>query len=424
MKRIVITGMGTLNPLGNTVEETWAKAKAGKSGIGPLTRYDPSLTETRIAGEVREFDPSARFGHKEARRMDRFSQIAVASALDAVEQSGYKVTPENTFDTACLVSAGFGGTESLSESFDTLAKYGAGKIRPLAFPSVLSNMAAAQPAMFLGIKGVTFSMAAACATSAVSIGEGAEVIRRGDASVALVGGSEAGIMPIAIAGLNAMKALSMRNDSPEEASRPFDATRDGFVPSEAAAVMVLESLEHAQARGAKILAELVGYSSTCDATHITAPDTDGAAVGHAMRRALEKAGLTINDIDYINAHGTSTKLNDLQESRVIKQVFGEQAYNIPVSSTKSMTGHAMSASGALEAIFCVMALIEGIIPPTINYHTQEPECDLDYVPNTARRANLRYVMSNSFGFGGQNAVLVLKKWENGGNGQPSTLSAN
>ncbi len=413
MKRIVVTGMGTVNPLGHTVEETWAKIKAGVSGIGPITRYDPALTDTKIAGEIKDFNPAARLGHKEARRMDRFAQIVVVSALDAMAQSGYEVTPDNTYDTGILISAGFGGTETLTESFETLFKQGAGRIRPTAFPAVLSNMAAAMPAMFLGIKGVTFSLSAACATSAVSIGEGAEVIRRGDANVVLVGGSEAGIMPIAVGGLNAMRAISTRNDAPQAASRPFDMTRDGFVPSEGAAVLVLESLEHAQARGAKILAELIGYSATCDATHVTAPDSDGAAVGQAMRRALAKAGLTANDIDYINAHGTSTKLNDAMETKAIKQVFGEQAYNIPISSTKSMTGHAMSASGALEAIFCVMAMNEGIMPPTINLEHPDPECDLDYIPHTARKKELRYVMSNSFGFGGQNAVLVLKRWENG-----------
>ncbi|HEX2949645.1 MAG TPA: beta-ketoacyl-ACP synthase II, partial [Armatimonadota bacterium] len=321
-------------------------------------------------------------------------------------------TPENTFDTGMLISAGFGSTEVLSESFDTLFKYGASRIRPTAFPSVLGNMASAVPAMFLGIKGVTFAVSAACATSAASIGEGAEIIRRGDANVVLVGGTEAGIMPIAIAGLNAMRAISTRNDAPAEASRPFDAKRDGFVPAEAAAVLVVESLEHAQARGANILAELIGYAATCDATHVTAPDSDGVAVTQAMRRALSKAGLTGSDIDYINAHGTSTVLNDLTETAAIKQVFGEHAYNIPISSTKSMVGHAMGASGALEAIICVMALREGIIPPTINYQYPDPKCDLDYVPNTARHAKLRHVMSNSFGFGGHNAVLILKQWEN------------
>jgi 3-oxoacyl-[acyl-carrier-protein] synthase II len=411
MKRIVVTGTGTLNPLGNTTAETWARIKAGESGIGPITRYDASQTETKFAGEIKGFDPVAHLGHKEARRMDRFTQIAVVAAQEAITQAAYTVTPENTFDTGVLISAGFGSTEVLSESFDTLLKHGPSKIRPTAFPSALGNMAAAVPAMFLGIKGVTFSLSAACATSAVSIGEGAEIIRRGDANIVLTGGTEAGIMPIAIAGLNAMRAISTRNDAPQEASRPFDAKRDGFVPSEAAAVMVIESLEHAQARGAKILAELVGYAATCDATHVTAPDSDGVAVSHAMRRAISKAGLTIHDIDYINAHGTSTILNDMHETQAIKQVFGEQAYNIPISSTKSMVGHAMGASGALEAIVCVMALLDGIMPPTINYQYPDPQCDLDYVPNTARQASLRYVMSNSFGFGGHNAVLIFKKWE-------------
>ncbi len=416
MKRIVITGMGTLNPLGNCVAESWARIKAGESGIGPITRYDASQTETKFAGEIKGFDPVARLGHKEARRMDRFTQIAVVAALEAINQSGYTVTPENTFDTGVLISAGFGSTEVLSESFEILLKSGAGKIRPTAFPSALGNMAAAQPAMFLGIKGITFSLSAACATSAISIGEGAEIIRRGDANIVLVGGTEAGIMPIAIAGLNAMRAISTRNDAPQEASRPFDAKRDGFVAAEAAAVLVIESLEHARARGAKILAELVGYAATCDATHVTAPDSDGVAVSHAIRRALSKAGLTTKDIDYINAHGTSTVLNDMHETQAVKQVFGEQAYNIPISSTKSMLGHAMGASGALEAIVCVMALLDGIMPPTINYQYPDPACDLDYVPNTARPGNLRHVMSNSFGFGGHNAVLIFKKWQDGANG--------
>jgi 3-oxoacyl-[acyl-carrier-protein] synthase II len=410
-KRIVVTGMGTLNPTGNTVEESWANIKAGKSGIGPITRYDASKTETRIAGEVRGFNPLGRLTAKEMRRMDRFSQMAVICALDAIEQANFQVTKENAFDTGSLISAGFGGTETLTENFEILMTQGAGRIRPLAFPTVLSNMAAAQPAMFLGIKGVTYSIAAACATSAVSIGEAAEIIKRGDANVMLAGGTEAGIMPMCIAGLNAMRVLSTRNECPEQASRPFDGTRDGFVAAEGAAVLLIESLDHAEARGAKILAELVGYACTCDAAHLTAPDMEGTAVSFAMRRALSKAGITIHDVDYISAHGTSTILNDLQETRVIKQVFGEHAYNVPISATKSMTGHAMSASGALQAIFAIQAIRDGAIPPTINYHQQDPECDLDYVPNVARAKELRYVMSNSFGFGGMNAVLIFKRWE-------------
>jgi 3-oxoacyl-[acyl-carrier-protein] synthase II len=418
MKRIVITGMGIISPLGHTVEETWGNVKAGRSGIGKITRFDTSELDTHIGGEVKEFDPSKWLGHKEARRMDRFAQYAIVASLEALAQSNYSITPDNTFDTGIIIGAGFGGTETLQAGFDNMVKNGPRRISPLTFPSVVPNMGAAQTAMRLGIRGINFSLSAACASSAVAIGEAAEIIRRGDANVMLAGGTEAGFALFSIAGLNAMHALSTRNDSPEEASRPFDATRDGFVPSEGAAMVVIESLEYAQARGAKILAELAGYACTCDAHHITAPEPEGTSVAYAMRKALSKAGITINDIDYINAHGTSTPLNDLQESRVIKQVFGEQAYNIPVSSTKSMTGHAMSSAGSLEAIFSVLAIRDGIIPPTINYYHRDPECDLDYVPLTARKANLRYVMSDSFGFGGQNGVLIIKKWEqNGSSGE-------
>jgi 3-oxoacyl-[acyl-carrier-protein] synthase II len=366
MKRVVITGMGTLNPLGNTVEETWANVKLGKSGIGPLTRFDPSLAETKIAGEVKNFDPVARFGYKEAKSMDRCEQYAVTATFEALKQSGYVITSENTFRTGCVISAAFGAGDPLTDSFETLATYGPSMIRPTAYFSTLSSVTAVHPAVYFGIKGISYSIAAACATSTISIGEGAEIIRRGEADVVLVGGVEATLTLLPITGLNAMRALSTRNDCPEAASRPFDAKRDGFVPSEGAAVLVLEDLDHARARGAKILGELVGYAVTCDATHIAAPDTDGAAVNYAMRRALAKADVRIQDIDYINAHGTSTKLNDSLESRVIKQVFGERAYDIPVSSTKSMTGHALATSGALEAIFCIMAMNESIIPPTIN----------------------------------------------------------
>jgi 3-oxoacyl-[acyl-carrier-protein] synthase II len=318
------------------------------------------------------------------------------------------ITPETTFDTAVLISNGFGGAETLADGIETYRVQGPRKVKPTSFPAVIPNIAAANVAMRLGSRGVSFNYAAACATSAVSIGEGAEVIRRGDAKIALVGGTEASLVPFVLAGLNAMRAMSTRNDDPERASRPFDATRDGFVPAEGAAVLVLESLEHAQERGAHIYAELVGYAATCDAWHVTAPDSEGLAISHAIRRALHKAGLTIHDIDYINAHGTSTPLGDLQETRVIKQVFGEQAYRVPISSTKSMTGHAMSSSGAFEAIFSIMALCEGVMPPTINLHTPDPDCDLDYIPNLARRKPLKHVMSNSFGFGGQNAILIFK----------------
>jgi len=414
MKRIVITGMGMVSPLGLNVADSWANIKAGRSGIAKITRFDASVIDTQIGGEVKDFDPVKYLGHKEARRMDRFAQFSIVCSREAITQSGYKITPENTFETGVVIGAGFGGSETLQEGLDLMYKFGPQKVRPLMFPSVINNMGSAQAAMDLGIRGTNFTVSAACATSAVAVGEGAELIQRGDANVVLAGGSEACFALFSLSGMTAMRATSTRNDSPTTASRPFDKLRDGFVPSEGAGVMVLEDLEHAQARGATILAELAGYGCTCDAVHITQPDESGFAVAYAIRKALKRAGIEAKDVDYINAHGTSTQLNDAQETKVIKQVFGEHAYNIPVSSTKSMTGHAMSSSGVFEAIFSVMALRDGIIPPTINYENPDPECDLDYVPNTARPANLRYVMSNSFGFGGQNAVLVFKKWEENG----------
>lgn len=417
MKRIVITGMGLVSPLGQTVAETWANIKAGKSGIARITRFDASVVDTQIGGEVKEFDPAKWLGHKEARRMDRFSQFAIIASIEAMAQSGYKITPENTFETGVVIGAGFGGAETLQEGLDIMYRHGPRKVRPLMFPSVINNMGSAQTAMFFGIRGTNFTVSAACATSAVAVGEAAELIRRGDVNVALAGGSEAGFALFSVAGMAAMRATTTNNDHPTTASRPFDKMRDGFVPSEGAGVMVLEDYEHAKARGATIIAELGGYGCTCDAVHITQPDESGVAVAHAIKKAIAKAGLNLNDIDYINAHGTSTPLNDMQETAVIKKVFGEHAYSIPVSSTKSMTGHAMSSSGVFEAIFSVMAIRDGIIPPTMNYEYPDPNCDLDYVPNVARPANLRNVMSNSFGFGGQNAVLVFKRWdENGANG--------
>jgi beta-ketoacyl-acyl-carrier-protein synthase II len=403
--------MGCLSPLGNTVQATWEGIKAGRSGIAPLTRHDPSAVETKIGGEVKGFDPEAYFDRKEARRMDRISQFAVVAALQAVEDAKHVITPETTFDTSILISNGFGGPETIVDGIDTFRVHGARKVKPTSFPAALPNMAGASVAMRLGSRGVSFNYAAACATSAISIGEGAELIKRGDADVVLAGGTEASLVPFVLAGLNAMRAMSTRNDTPECASRPFDATRDGFVPAEGAAVLVLESLDHAQKRGVHIYAELVGYAASCDAWHVTAPDSGGAAISHAMRRAMQKANLTIHDIDYVNAHGTSTPLGDLQETRVIKQVFGEHAYKVPISSTKSMTGHAMSTSGAFEAIFSIMALNENIMPPTINLHTPDPNCDLDYIPNVARAKELTHVMSNSFGFGGQNAILIFKKFQ-------------
>ncbi|MCC7206321.1 MAG: beta-ketoacyl-ACP synthase II [Anaerolineae bacterium] len=414
MKRIVITGMGMVTPLGLNVEDTWAAVKAGKPKVGPITRFDTTGLDTWIGAEIKDWDPSPWIGHKEARRTDRFAQYAIAATMEALAQANYEITAENTWETGVLIGAGFGGAESMQEGVETLFKQGPKKVKPLNFPMVISNMGSAQVAIRLGIKGINYSINAACATSAVTIGESAEIIRRGDAEVMIAGGSEAGFAQFSFAGLNAMRALTTRNDDPLRASRPFDKTRDGFVPAEGAAVVVLETLEHAKARGATILGELLGYAQTCDAVHVSAPDPEGHAVAYAMRRALEKANLTVQDIDYINAHGTSTPLNDAQETKVIKMVFGEQAYNVPISSTKSVTGHAMSSSGSFEAIFSLLAIRDSLIPPTINYEVPDPDCDLDYVPNEARPASLTHVMSNSFGFGGQNAVLVLKKYTEDG----------
>ncbi|MFN8418876.1 MAG: beta-ketoacyl-ACP synthase II [Anaerolineae bacterium] len=419
MTRIVITGMGCLSPLGNTVEETWAGIKAGKSGISAIERIDATGLETRIGGEVRGFDPEQHFDRKDARRMDRFTQFAIVAAQQAMQDSGWHVDPDHSFDTGVLISSGFGGSETLAEGIESFRVGGVRKIKPTSFPAVLPNIAGAMVAMKLGSRGVCFNYAAACATSAISIGEAAEVIKRGDADVVLAGGSEASFTPFVLAGLNAMRAMSTRNDDPQHASRPFDVDRDGFVPAEGAGVVVLDSLEHAEARGAHIHAELVGYAASCDAWHVSAPDSEGRAIAHAMQKAMKKANLGIHDIDYINAHGTATPLGDQQESRVIKKVFGEHAHNIPVSSTKSMTGHAMSSSGAFEAIFSMLAIRDSVMPPTINLDNPDPNCDLDYIPHVARQKELTHVMSNSFGFGGQNAVLIFKKYS--GNGSHSAM---
>jgi 3-oxoacyl-[acyl-carrier-protein] synthase II len=396
--------------MGLTASETWERVKQGQSGISAIERVAVHDLEVKAGGEVRGFDPVKLFGAKESRRMDRYSQLGTAAALQAWAMSGNTVTPENTFEIAVLISAGFGGSETMESNFKGFFEGGPRKVHPLAFPMLINNMCSAQTAMQLGIRGINFSISSACATSSNAIGEGAEIIKRGDAQVALVGGSEAGFTRTGLSALDAMRALSHYPGDPKEASRPFDATRDGYVPSEAGAALVLESLDHAVGRGATILAELVGYGASSDAYHLSAPDEEGLAAGYAVQRALKKAGITPAQLDYINAHGTSTRLNDATETRVLKRVLGETAYKIPVSSTKSMHGHPMSASGALEAIICIYALQDGVMPPTINLHTPDPDCDLDYIPNTPRAKPLTYVMSNSFGFGGHNSVLIFKRY--------------
>ena len=409
--RVVITGLGCISPVGLNTVESWENIIAGRSGIGPITAFDASEFKTRIAGEVKGFDANALFGRREARRMDRFTHFALAAGIEAVEQAGLDFDHLDRDRVGAIIGTGTGGIGSLSAQLDVLRERGPHRVNPFLVPMMISDTAAGMLAIHFGIRGVNLAVVSACATGSNAIGEAMKVLQRGDADVMLAGGAEASIVPIAMAGMGVINALSTRNDEPERACRPFDLHRDGFVMGEGAGVLVLETLEHARARGAAILAELVGYGTSDDAYHISAPAEDGGGAALCMRRALEDAGISPEQVDYINAHGTSTKLNDRSETLAIKSVFGEYAYQIPVSSTKSMTGHLLGGSGAIEAVFCVQALQHDILPPTINYETPDPECDLDYVPNVARPASPRYILSNSFGFGGHNASLVFGRYE-------------
>jgi len=410
-KRVVITGLGTLTPLGNTVKETWDSLLEGRSGIGPITHFDASEFITRFAGEVKGFDPVADLGNKLARRLDRVTQMTIVATKQALDHAKYKITETNRDRIGAIIGTGVGGISTLIEQVKRYLEKGPHWISPFTVPMIIPDAPGGQIAISFGMRGPNYAIVTACASGTNAIGEALEVIRRGDADAMIAGGSEAGIVPISIAGFNKMDAMSKRNDDPQRASRPFDLNRDGFVLGEGSAQLLLESLEHAKARGAKILAEIVGYGSTNDAHHITAPAESGAGAAASMELALEGAQLEVDEIDYINAHGTSTKLNDLSETAAIKTVFGETAYDIPISSTKSMTGHMLGAAGGVEAIFCVKALEEGIMPPTINYETADPDCDLDYIPNEKREKKLRHVMSNSFGFGGHNATLIFAQPE-------------
>ena len=407
-ERIVITGLGCVSPLGNDAETTWNQIVAGISGAARITLYDPSEFLNQIAAEVKDFDAASIFGRKAARRMDRFSQFALLSAQEAVEDSGLKITSDNRDRIGAVIGSAIGGLGTLQTQFEVLHNSGPKRVSPFLVPLMLADSAGGMVAIHFGIRGPNLAVVTACATGTNSIGEAAEIIRRGQADVMLAGGTEAAIVPIATAGLATMTALTTRNAEPERASRPFDKERDGFLMGEGAAVLVLESLPHAEARGANILGEIVGYGVTNDAHHISAPALNGAGAALCMQMALDNANLKVTDINYINAHGTSTPLNDKSETAAIKTVFGEHAYAIPVSSTKSMTGHMLGASGAMEALFCIKAMQDEILPPTINYENPDPECDLDYVPNEARPQKSKYVMSNSFGFGGHNATVILK----------------
>lgn len=406
-RRIVITGMGTINPLGHTPDDTWARVRDGVSGIGPLTRFDARELKTQFGGEVRDFDAAARFGRKEARRMDPSTQFAMAAAVDALADAGILITDNNRDHIGVLLGCGLGGITTLLDGVETARAKGINRISPFFIPMLLADAPAAAISIAFGLRGPNMAVATACAASNNALGEAARLIERGDAIIMLAGGTEAPLLPIVIAGFNATGAISTYNGSPENACRPFDRHRDGFVTSEGAAILVLEEREHALARGAPIYAEFLGYGASADAYHISAPAENGAGAARAMRLALADAGLTAADIDYINAHGTGTSLNDKSETAAVKTVFGDHAYSLPISSTKSVHGHLLGAAGALEAVVLVKALQANVLPPTINYETPDPECDLDYVPNTARPARLRAVMSNGFGMGGHNATIIL-----------------
>ncbi len=410
-KRVVITGLGCVSPVGNNVKDTWDALLAGKSGAAPITAFDASAHKTKFAAEVKGFDPAALFGARDARKMDRFAQLATAATLEALEQSGLKIDESNRDRVGILIGTGIGGIITILEQYDMLRARGPERVSPFLIPMMISDSAAGNIAIRVGARGPNMSLATACASGTNSLGEAAEMIRRGSADAMIAGASEAAITSVSMAGMNVMTALSTRNDDPQRASRPFDKDRDGFLMGEGAGILILESLEHAQARGAKILCEFNGYGTSDDAHHISAPAENGAGAAISMSLALENAGLKPADISYINAHGTSTYLNDKSETAAIKTVFGEQAYSTPISSTKSMTGHLLGASGALEAIIGAMTIQENILPPTINYETPDPVCDLDYVPNHPRKTAVTHVMSNSFGFGGHNATLILSRYQ-------------
>ena len=410
-RRVVVTGMGCISPVGNNVADTWSAILAGKSGSDMITLFDASKHKTRFAAEVKGFDAVALFGPREARKMDRFTQFATVATMEALEQSGLKIDEANRDRVGILIGTGIGGIGTLLDQADVMRERGPDRVSPFLIPMMISDSAPGMLAIRVGARGPNMAIATACASGNNAIGDAVETIRRGSADVMIAGGAEAALVSVAMAGMNVMGALSTRNDDPQTASRPFDKERDGFLMGEGAGMLILESLEHAQARGANILAELNGYGTTDDAHHISAPAENGAGAAMSMKLALENANLKVDDIGYINAHGTSTPLNDKSETAAIKTVFGEQAYAIPVSSTKSMTGHLLGASGAVEAVFSILALREGILPPTINYQTPDPECDLDYVPNQPRKASPRHAMSNSFGFGGHNATLIFSRFE-------------
>jgi 3-oxoacyl-[acyl-carrier-protein] synthase II len=405
----VVTGLGVITPLGTGVQKTWAAILKGESGIGKITSFDVSDYPCQIAGEVKDFDPLDYVAKKDLKRMDRFTQLALASAVMAVEESGLSITVDNAHRIGCLIGAGFGGISTLERNHAALLQAGPGRVSPFFVPMLIANMAAGQVCIRFGLRGPNSCVATACAAGTHAIGEAYKIIQRGDADVMLSGGCEAAITPLTLGGFCAMRALSTRNEAPQQASRPFDKTRDGFVMGEGAGILVLEELEHARQRGALMYAEVAGYGMSADAHHMTQPDPEARGVVQCMCNALHDAGMAPEEVDYINAHGTSTPYNDKYETLAIKQLFGEHAYQLAVSSTKSMTGHLLGGAGGIEGVFTTLTIAQGVMPPTINWHTRDEECDLDYVPHEARYLPVRVAMSNSLGFGGTNASVLFTR---------------
>jgi 3-oxoacyl-[acyl-carrier-protein] synthase II len=411
-RRVVITGMGLVSPLGNDLKSFWDNLSNGRSGIGPITLFDVTQYDCRIAGEVKNFDPATWFNNpRDARRSDRFTQLAVAAAKTALADSGIALPAANPDRIGVMVGSGIGGLKTMEDQHTILMNRGPSRISPFMIPMLISNMASGIISMEHGLQGPNYATVSACATSAHGIGEAWRMIREGDADAFVAGGSEAAIVPLGIGGFGAMKALSTRNDEPTRASRPFDKGRDGFVMGEGAGILVMEELEHAKARGANIYAEIAGYGLSADAYHMTTPLENGEGAQRCMRMALKKAGLNPEQVDYVNAHGTSTPVGDLCETRAVKAVFGQHAHHLSVSSTKSMTGHLLGAAGVVESIACIMAIQNSLVPPTINLENPEEECDLDFTPLTAKERKIRVAVNNSFGFGGHNATLIIRAFE-------------
>jgi 3-oxoacyl-[acyl-carrier-protein] synthase II len=411
MRKAVVTGLGVVAPIGLTVEEFWGNLTAGVSGIAPITSFDPSRLHVRIAGEVKGFDAKDYMSFKEARRMDRFAQFAVAVSRMALDDAGLEVTPENAASVGIVMNTGGGGMNQVALEEHTLTEKGPDRVTPFFVPMMAPNMASAQPSIQLGIRGPVVTSVAACAAGTMAMVEALRMVQHGDADVVIAGGTESCMLPLAFAGLDNMRALSRRNEEPARASRPFDKNRDGFVFGEGAAALVVESEEHARARDARILCELAGGAITGDAYHITAPLPTGEGAVLAMTRALKDAGMAREEVEYVAAHGTSTPLNDVSETNAIKRAFGEHAYRLVISSNKSMIGHLLGAAGAMSALACALAISRGVVPPTINLETPDPECDLDYAPNVARARPVRAALANGFGFGGQNAVAAFRAYE-------------